>query len=167
MYVAGIDIPNAFTQTRVEKENEMAVIKIIGFPMDLLLDVDPEFYGPFVNTDKKGEKLIIVQCMNSIYVMLVASLIYYEKFVKTLKRTGIQLNPYDPCVANSLVKNKQQNIFFHVDDWKLIHQDSEVNDEFINTLRDEYESVFEYGYGKMKWAKGKYMNTLARLWIIV
>ena len=37
-----------------------------------------------------------------------------------------------------------------MDDCKLSYQDSEVNDEFINTLRDEYESVFEYGSVKMK-----------------
>ena len=42
-----------------------------------------------------------------------------------------------------------------MDNCKLIHQDSEVNEEFINTLCDEYESVFEYGYGRMKVSRGK------------
>ena len=118
--------------------------------MDLLLDINPEFYGTFVTTDKKGEKVIIVQCMNAIYGTMVSSLMYYNKFVKTMKRIGFQLNLYHPCVENSLVNYKQQTICFHVYDCKLSHQDSKLNDKFINTLRDEYESVFEYGYRKMK-----------------
>ena len=69
-----------------------------------------------------------------------------RNFVKTLKRIGLQINPYDPCVPNCLVDNKQKTTCFRVDDCKLIHQDIKVNDEFINTLRDEYESVFEDGY---------------------
>ena len=37
-----------------------------------------------------------------------------------------------------------------MDDWKSIHQNSKVNDEFIDILRDEYKSVFEYRSSKMK-----------------
>ena len=42
-----------------------------------------------------------------------------------------------------------------MDDCKLIHQGSEVNDKFIKTLRDEYKSVFEDGSRKMKVSQGK------------
>ena len=96
----------------------------------------------FVTTEKKGEKVIIVQYMNAIYGTMLDSLLYYKKFAKTLKRTGFQLNPYDPFVKKNWVKNKQQTICFHVENCKLSHQESEVNEKFINTLCDEYESVF-------------------------
>ena len=86
---------------------------------------------------------------------MVDSLIYYEKFVKKMKRTGFQLNPYDTCVANILVNDKQKTICFHVNDCKLSHQDSEINNEFIYTIRDEYEIAFEDGYGKIKVSRGK------------
>ena len=66
-YVAVIDILNKFIQTRIENENEMAIINIIGVLVELILNIYPEFYGPFVTTDKKGEKVIIVQCTNGIY----------------------------------------------------------------------------------------------------
>ena len=39
--------------------------------------------------------------------------------------------------------------------YNIIHQDSEVNDKFIDTLFDEWESVFEDGKGKMKVIRGK------------
>ena len=48
--------------------------------MDLLLEIDPEIYGSFVTTDKKGEKVIILQCINFIYGTIMASLLYYKKF---------------------------------------------------------------------------------------
>ena len=98
---------------------------------------------------------------------MVASLLYYKKSVKKLKSTGFQLNPYDPCVENFMVKDKQQTICFHVDNCKLSHQDSEVNDKFINKLCDKYKNVFEDGSGNLNWAKESYMNTFAWLWPIV
>ena len=103
-----IDTPNAFIQTRVDNENKMASIKIRGVIVNLLLKIYPELYGHFVATDKKGEKGIIVQCMNAIYITMTNSLLYYKKFLNTLKRTEFQLNPYDPCVANRLVHYNQK-----------------------------------------------------------
>ena len=55
-------------------------------------------YLEYVTTNKKGEKIMIVQCMNALYGTMVASLLCYKKFVKSLKRNGFRLNPYDPCV---------------------------------------------------------------------
>ena len=60
----------------------MSVISIRVVLLELLLDVDSEFYGPFVTTDKKGEKVIIVQCMNAIYGTMVDILLYYKKIFK-------------------------------------------------------------------------------------
>ena len=145
--LAVIYIPNAFIQTRFEDENEIVVIKIIGAQVDLLLELDTEFYGTSVTTDKKGEKVIIVQCMNAIYGVTVDILLYYKEFVKTLNMTGFQLNPYGPYVTNTLVNDIQQTIYFYVNNSNISHQDRKVNDEFINTLRDEYESKFEDGSG--------------------
>ena len=105
-----IDTPNAFIQTQVDNKNEMAVIKIIGVLVDLIPDIDPQFYGNVVTKDKKSEKVLIVQCLNAIYRTMVASLLYYNKFVKTLKMTVFKLKPYDHCVANHLVNNNQQTI---------------------------------------------------------
>ena len=81
-----------------------------------------------MTTDKKGEKAIIVQCMDAIYGTMVDILIYYSKFVNTLKMNGFQLNPYYPCVANFMFNDKQKTVIFHVENCKLSHQDSEVND---------------------------------------
>ena len=47
-----------------------------------------------------------------------------------------------------------------MDYYKISHQDSKVDDEFINTLRDAYKSIFEYGSGKMKAIRGKAYDQL-------
>ena len=140
-----IDIPNAFIQTKIEDEKDMAVIKIRGVLVDILLEIDKDFYKPFVTTDKKGDKQLIVQCLNAIYGTMVASLLYYRKFCNTLLRNDFKVNPYDPCVFNRLVEGKQQTILFHVDDCKISHKNSKVNDEFIEVLRQEYERIFKDG----------------------
>ena len=98
--VATIDIPNAFIQTIVENEEYMMTIRVRGILVDVLLGIAPELYGPYVITDKKGNQSLILTCMNVIYGMMVASLLYYKKFCKSLIACGFNLNPYDPCVAN-------------------------------------------------------------------
>ena len=51
-----IDNPNAFIQTRVEDEKDMAIIKIRGVLVDILVKLAPDVYREFVTTDKKGVK---------------------------------------------------------------------------------------------------------------
>jgi hypothetical protein len=55
-----------------------------------------------------------------VYGTMVAALLYYKKFVKSLKSKAFKLNPYDGCVANKIVKGKQITICFHVDDCKIL-----------------------------------------------
>ena len=98
---------------------------------------------------------MILQCQNAIYGTIIASLLYYNKFVKTLERNGFELNPYDRCVGNRTIDGKQQTCCFHVDDCMITCTDPKSNDKFIQTLRDEYESVFEDGSGKMTVHRGK------------
>ena len=153
--VAVIDIPNAFVQTRVEDEKDMAIIKLRGVLVDILVALAPDVYKSYTTTDKKGTIQLLVQCQNALYGTMVASLLYYRKFTKSLTGIGFELNPYDPCVANKMINGKQMTICFHVDDCKLSHRKSRVMDDMIQWLRQEYESIFEDGSGKMTVSRGK------------
>jgi hypothetical protein len=86
---------------------------------------------------------------------MVASLLYYRKFCKSLTEKGFEFNPYDPCVANKIIKGKQMTICFHVDDCKLSHKHSKEMDKMIQWLKEEYESIFEDSSGKMAVSRGK------------
>ena len=152
--VAIIDIPNAFIQTKVDEEDQV-IIRIRGILVDYLLDIDREAYEDYVTIDKKGVKQLLTLCLNALYGTIKASLLFYAKFRRTCKRNDFEINPYDPCVANRMVNNLQQTLCWHIDDCKLSAKDTKVNDEFIEVLRLEYESIFEDGSGQMTVSRGK------------
>jgi hypothetical protein len=58
--VTVIDIPNAFIQMRVEDEGDMAIIKIHGVFVDVLVKIAPDIYKSYVMTDKKGTEQLLV-----------------------------------------------------------------------------------------------------------
>jgi hypothetical protein len=152
--VAVIDIANAFIQTRVEEEKDVAFIKIGGVLIDALVDVAPDVHKAHVTKDKKGVSQPLVQCQNAIYGTMVASLLCYRKFAKSLTSIGFVINPYDPCVANKMVRGKQITICWHVDDLKVSHVMPKVMDRMIKYLRKE-QSMFEDGSGAMEVSRGK------------
>ena len=133
---AVIDITNAFIQTKVEDEKDMVTIRVLGELVQALLDIAPRFYKPFVTKDKKENFILLIRCLNAIYVTMIAGLLFYKKFRKTLLREGFEINPYDPCVANKTVNGNQQTIRWHVDDCKFSHRDKRVNVRFILVIKE-------------------------------
>ncbi len=131
------------------------IVCIRGLLVDILVFIAPDVYGPYVLTNKSGQKVLIVECLNAVYGLMVAALLYYKKFVKSLTKKGFELNPYDGCVANKTVNGKQITICFHVDDCKILHESNKVVDESIDWLQAEYESIFKDGSGEMKVHRGK------------
>ncbi len=108
-----------------------------------------------MTTNKSRQKVLIVECLNAIYSRMVAALLYYKKFVKSLTKQGFKLNPYDGCVANKIVNGKQITICFHVDDCKISHECTKVVDATIKWHQAEYESIFIDGSGVMMVHRGK------------
>ncbi len=145
---------------QVEDEGDMAIINICGVVMDILVKIAPNVYKSYILTDKKGTKQLLVQCQNALYGTMVASLLYYHKFTKSLTSVRFEINPYDPCMANKIVDGTQMTIFFHVDDWKLSHHSSRANDNMIDWLNQEYESIFEDGSGEMTVSRGRVQKYL-------
>jgi hypothetical protein len=105
-----VDIPNVCVQTRVENEKDMAFIKICGVLVDILVEIAPDVYKSYISRDNKGTKQLLVQCQNALYGTMVASLLYYRKFVKSLMDNGFIINSYDPCAANKIIEGKQMTI---------------------------------------------------------
>jgi hypothetical protein len=130
-----VDIPNAFVQTRVENEKDMAPIKIRGILVDILVEIAPDVYRPYVLKDEKGMKQFLLQCQNALYGTMAASLLYYRKFVKSLTDIDFVINPYNPCMANKKIEDEQMTICFHVDDCKLRPRKIKVMDSMIEYLQ--------------------------------
>ncbi len=72
-----IDVPNAFIQTVVKDKGKRVIIRIRGMLVDILVKIAPEVYSLFVTTNRKGNKQILVECLNALYGTMVASLLYY------------------------------------------------------------------------------------------
>ena len=133
------DIPNAFVQTDIPIADvgERVVMKIRGALVDMLLELAPEVYTPYV-TMENGQKVLYVICLKALYGMLVSSMLYYKKFRKDIEEVGYEVNPYDPCVANKKINGMQHTLLWHVDDVKASHIDEKVNDQFLEWLNIKY-----------------------------
>jgi hypothetical protein len=153
--VAVVGIPNAFVQTRVKNEKDMVFIKIRGILVDILVEIAPDVYKSYISKDKKELKQLLVQCQNALYGTMVAIILYYRKFVKSLMDIDFVINPYDPCIANKMIEGDQRTICFHVYDCKLSHCKTKVMDSMIEYLWKEYESIFKDGSGAMKVSRGE------------
>jgi hypothetical protein len=59
------------------------------------------------------------------------------------------------CVYGISKSTESNHNLFHVDECKISHSSKEVVDHIIEWLRNDYESIFEDGSGKMKVNRGK------------
>jgi hypothetical protein len=112
----------------------MIFIKIQGILVDINVEIAPDVYKPYVSKDKKGMNQFLVQCQNALYGTIVARLLYYRKFVKSLTDIDFMIHPYNPCVANKKIEGEHMIICFHVDDCKLSHHKTKVMDSMIEYL---------------------------------
>ena len=146
------DVPNAFIQApmpEVKPNEDRVMMKITGVLVDMLVQMCPEVYGPYV-VFENGRKVLYVQVLRAIYGMLQAALLWYKKFKNDLEEQGFKFNPYDPCVANRMIKGSQHTILFHVDHLKCSHKKKTVNDEFAKWSEETYGQ-----HGRVKIHRGK------------
>jgi hypothetical protein len=89
------DIPNAFIQALLPKKDpreDGVVMKITGVLIDMLVDINPELYGPAVVLENR-KKVLYVEVLKAIYGMLKAALLWYKTFRKDLEDIGFVFNP--------------------------------------------------------------------------
>jgi hypothetical protein len=151
------DIPNTFIQALLPKKDPGeggVVMKITGVLVDMLVNINPELYGPAVVLENQ-KKVLYVEVLKAIYGMPEAALLWYKTFRKDLEDIGFIFNPYDPCGANKKVQGSQQTILFHVDDLKSSHKMKSVNDRFEKWLNSKYSN-----HRKVTATRGKVHNYL-------
>jgi len=132
--VAIVDIPGAFMQADMD---EQVHVRFTGPMVDLLLEVDPEMYLPYVAYEGKA-KVLYVELLKALYGTMRAARLFWEKLRGKLLENGFVANPYDSCVVNKMINGKQCTIGWHVDDVKISHVDSMVVDHVIDILDAEF-----------------------------
>ena len=62
----------------------------------------------------------------------------YCLYSKTLKLQGFLINPYDRCIENITIKDKQYTIAWYVGKNKVSQLDEEVNTKVIETISEHF-----------------------------
>jgi hypothetical protein len=82
----------------------------------------------------------------AMYGCVKSALLWYNLLVHTLQGKGFEQNPYEPCMANCLIKVSQCTIAWYVDDNKISYKKPEV----VSMIIQKMESVFN----KMRVTRG-------------
>ena len=135
--VATCDIPGAFLQA---DNPDYVLMRLDGILAELMVQVDPKLYRKYITTNAKGKPVLYVQLEKAVYGMMKSALLFYRKLVADLVSLGFEINPYDPCVANKIIKNKQMTICWHVDDLFIGHEDPAVVSHFLAWLAKRYDT---------------------------
>ena len=89
--------------------------------------------------------------------MLISEILFYMYFRNYLASTGLESNPYNPCVANKLTHRGGTTVTIHVDYLKSSTVDPRGNDDFIQFLYCKYRDL---DIVKVKTTRGKIYNYL-------
>ena len=132
--VAVVDVPGAFMQADMD---EQVHVKLTGKMAELLIEIDDKMYRPCL-TYEKGKPVLYVELLKALYGTLRAARLFWEKLSTKLQEWGYEFNPYDSCVMNKTINDKQCTVVWHVDDIKVSHEDTTVIDQFIHDMETEF-----------------------------
>jgi hypothetical protein len=140
--VATADVVGAYLLADMD---EFVLIKLTGDAVDIMCKANPE-YEKFV-TIENGKRVLYLRLLKALYGCVRSALLWYELFSSTLQGMGFELNPYDLCVANKMINEKQCTIGWYVDDTKISHVDANVVTDVIKKIEEKF--------GKMTVTRGK------------
>jgi len=104
--VATVDLPGHFLQTPMEGR---LILRIDSDLALILVEINPAKWKKHLKR-VHGKWVIFVRCNKAIYGTLNAALLSYKKLVGHLSEWGFTMNPYDPCVWNKIINEKQTSV---------------------------------------------------------
>jgi hypothetical protein len=108
-----------------------------GAMAELLLKIDSKLYWKYLVRDDK-KTVMYVELNKALYGTLDASLLFWKELTKTLEGWGYKWIPYDWCVMNKMVDDKQCTILWHINDLKISHVDPRVVDRVLEDINEKY-----------------------------
>ena len=128
------DIPGAFLQAKANPGN---YIKFTGEMVNILCQLNPRLYTPYVVTEK-GRKVLYTEAHKAVYGMVDSAFLFWLDLSGFLEKQGFVMNPYDICCMNKIINGNQCTVVWHVDDIKGSHVEQEVLDELTKVLEERY-----------------------------
>ena len=91
------DIANAFVQTdlAINDKPVFVLMAIKDTLADMLVNITPEVYGPYLTKDKNGNSLLYAKLLKAQYGLMEVSLMFYQKLRKDVEDQGFEVKPYD------------------------------------------------------------------------
>ena len=122
-------VPNASIQAvfLIEPGEDRTVMKITRRLVGILVNMHLKVYEDCMVIEK-GKKVLHVETLKAMCGMLEGALCWCRQFRRNSEEHGFVFNNFDPCVANKVVKGKEQTVQFHIDDLMLSYVDKKVND---------------------------------------
>ena len=134
--VATADVAGAYLKAYMD---DYVLMKFNGASVDILCKLNPNHTENV--TLENGVKVLYVRLIKALYGCVKSALLWYDLFYGHLKKMGFVLNPYDSCIANSVIDGKQCTIAWYVDDTKVSHVDPKVVTSIINQLEDRFDKM--------------------------
>lgn len=109
--------------------------------------IDPMVSRILTKIDPKANQFaadngeIVVKLTRALYGCVQSALLWFNKLKATLEEAGFEANPYDQCVFNRMVNDKQVTVAFHVDDLLVTSQSMEAVDYLIQFLESKFTAV--------------------------
>jgi hypothetical protein len=97
------DVPGAYLTADMDEEVFMC---LRGRLAELMVKTAPEIYRKYIYVGSDNKPVLYVKLQKALYGCLRSALLFYQKLLKDLEDNGFKLNPYDPCVANEVIKGK-------------------------------------------------------------
>ena len=80
--------------------------------------------------------------MKALYRCVKSAFLRYDLFTAgTLEEIGLELNPYDTCVANKVVDGEQCTIAWYFDDNKISHVDPKVVTSVVEKREEHFGTM--------------------------
>ncbi len=135
-YVITVDIEGAYLHADIESE---VIMEISPELAAMLGESYPDVYKSFF--DSRG-RLYVQLDKDALYGCVESAKLFSDHLSKSLTSMGFVKNPYDHCVLNFVMYNKQCTVTVHVDDLKISCADRRgVVADTVNCLKRIYKRL--------------------------
>ena len=95
--------------------NDYVIVRFDDMMVDILIQLAPEVYDPYVMTDDRNKRILYARLIKALYGCMISGFLFWKNFSEKLKRSGFIINPYNHCVANIVINGKQCTIVWYID----------------------------------------------------
>ena len=81
--------------------------------------------------------------------MLRKAMLLYKNLRRNLEEIGLEINPYDPFLANIMINSSQMTVCWNVDDLKVSHKEESDVDAFVMKICNIFGNDTKVSRGKL------------------